>query len=179
MLCSSHIRIWNLANHMKKQNKKHQNARSIGEKPLTFSKVLAFIFFFIWFARIQMLRCTRRLLYWVYFKNPEKIRHLILDFHFYRFHGWVRPSAMAMQIAIEKFLSWVDLRLLKIMKILVILMIFLPYMKVIDRSTYFVQIWYKAKSIKNLFKHHEILIFKVIFSVLQNRRNSVCFSFEE
>ena len=25
MLCGSHIKIWNLANHMKKQNKKHQN----------------------------------------------------------------------------------------------------------------------------------------------------------
>ena len=25
MLCGSHIKIWNFANHMKKQNKKHQN----------------------------------------------------------------------------------------------------------------------------------------------------------
>ena len=32
MLCGSYFKIWNLANHMKKQNKKHQNAKSIGEK---------------------------------------------------------------------------------------------------------------------------------------------------
>ena len=32
MLCGSLIRIWNLANHMKKQNKKHQKAASIGKK---------------------------------------------------------------------------------------------------------------------------------------------------
>jgi hypothetical protein len=32
MLCGSPSKIWNLANHMKKQNKKHQNAESIGEK---------------------------------------------------------------------------------------------------------------------------------------------------
>ena len=29
MLCGSHIKIWNLANHMNKQNKKHQKARSL------------------------------------------------------------------------------------------------------------------------------------------------------
>ena len=28
MLCDSHIRIWNLANNMKKQNKKHQNLKN-------------------------------------------------------------------------------------------------------------------------------------------------------
>ena len=32
MLCGSHIKIGNLANHMKKQIKKHQNARFIDEK---------------------------------------------------------------------------------------------------------------------------------------------------
>ena len=32
MLCGSHIKIWNLVNHMKIQNKKHQNARFIDEK---------------------------------------------------------------------------------------------------------------------------------------------------
>ena len=31
MLCGSLIKIGNLANHMKKQNKKRQNAKSIGE----------------------------------------------------------------------------------------------------------------------------------------------------
>ena len=32
MLYGSQIKIWNLANHMKKQNKKHHNAKYIGEK---------------------------------------------------------------------------------------------------------------------------------------------------
>ena len=32
MLCGSLIKIRNLGNHMKKQNKKHQNVKSIGEK---------------------------------------------------------------------------------------------------------------------------------------------------
>ena len=32
MLRGSRIKIWNLGNHMKKQNKKYQNARSIDEK---------------------------------------------------------------------------------------------------------------------------------------------------
>ena len=32
MLCGSLIKIWILPNHMKKQNKKLQNAKSVGEK---------------------------------------------------------------------------------------------------------------------------------------------------
>ena len=32
MLCISLIKIWNLANHMRKQNKKHLNTRSMAEK---------------------------------------------------------------------------------------------------------------------------------------------------
>ena len=32
MPCGSHIKIWNSENNMKKQNKKHQNARFIDEK---------------------------------------------------------------------------------------------------------------------------------------------------
>ena len=54
MLSNSLIKIWNLVNQMKKQNKKHQNARSIDEKLKT--DVLCFIFF-IWFARFQILIC--------------------------------------------------------------------------------------------------------------------------
>ena len=43
MLCCSHIKIWSLANHIKKRNKKHQNAKSIGEKLKT--KSLMFFLF--------------------------------------------------------------------------------------------------------------------------------------
>ena len=57
MLCGSHIKIWNLANHMKKQNKKHQNARYIGEELKTKSLMFFVSFFFIWFARFQILIC--------------------------------------------------------------------------------------------------------------------------
>ena len=45
ILCGSHIKIWNLANHMKKQNKKHQNAKSIGEKLKT-TGLMFFVSFF-------------------------------------------------------------------------------------------------------------------------------------
>ena len=44
MLCGSFIKIWNLANQMKKQKKKHQNAKSIGEKLKT--KVWCSLFHF-------------------------------------------------------------------------------------------------------------------------------------
>ena len=47
MLCGSHIKIWNLANHMKKQYKKHQNAESIGEKLKTKG-----LMFFVWFGHV-------------------------------------------------------------------------------------------------------------------------------
>ena len=40
MMCHSLIKIWNLANHMKKQTKKHQNAKSTGIKLKTKSKGL-------------------------------------------------------------------------------------------------------------------------------------------
>ena len=45
MLCGSHIKIWNLANHMKEQNKKHQNVRFIDEK-LKIKSLMFFISFF-------------------------------------------------------------------------------------------------------------------------------------
>ena len=64
MLCGSHIKIWNLANHIKKRNKKHQNLWFINS------------FFFMWFARFQILICEplsiwRKLLAltWLYKKN--------------------------------------------------------------------------------------------------------------
>ena len=44
--CGSHFRIWNLANNMKKQNKKHQNAKDINESDV-----------FILFARFQISIC--------------------------------------------------------------------------------------------------------------------------
>ena len=45
MLCGSYTKIWNLANHMKKQNKKHQKARLIDEKMKTKS-LMFFVYFF-------------------------------------------------------------------------------------------------------------------------------------
>ncbi len=45
MLCGSHIKIWNPANHTEKQNKKHQNAKSIGEKLKT-KGLMFFVSFF-------------------------------------------------------------------------------------------------------------------------------------
>ena len=45
MLCGSHIKILNLANYMKKQNKKHPNARFIDEKLKTKSLMLFVSFF--------------------------------------------------------------------------------------------------------------------------------------
>ena len=56
MLCGSQIRIWNLSNHMKKQSKKHLNARFIDEKWKTKSLMFV-VLFFMWFARFQILRC--------------------------------------------------------------------------------------------------------------------------
>ena len=47
MLCGSHIKISNLANHTKKQNKKYQNAKSIGEK-LKSKGLIFFVSFFSW-----------------------------------------------------------------------------------------------------------------------------------
>ena len=46
MLCGSRIKLWNLANHMKKQNKKHQNTRFIDEKLKTKSLMFFVSFFF-------------------------------------------------------------------------------------------------------------------------------------
>ena len=45
MLCGSHIKIWNLANHMKKHNKKYQKARFIDENLKTKS-LMFFVAFF-------------------------------------------------------------------------------------------------------------------------------------
>ena len=47
MLCGWHIKIWNLSNHMKKQNKKHPNARFIDEKLKTKSLVFFVSFFHV------------------------------------------------------------------------------------------------------------------------------------
>ena len=64
--------IWNLANDMEKQNKKHQSARFIDKKLKT--RVWCSLFhFFMWFARFQILICEpqsiwRKLLVlsWIY-----------------------------------------------------------------------------------------------------------------
>ena len=46
MFRGSLIEIWNLANHMKKQNKNHQIAKSIGEKLKT-KGLMFFVSFFL------------------------------------------------------------------------------------------------------------------------------------
>ena len=48
MLWGSLIKIWNLANQMKKQKEKHQNAKSIGEKLQTILGVWCPLFHVIW-----------------------------------------------------------------------------------------------------------------------------------
>ena len=71
MLCGSHIKIWNLANHMKKQNKKHLLMKNWK------LRVWCFLFhFFMRFAWFQILICEpqsiwRKLLAlsWLYFVN--------------------------------------------------------------------------------------------------------------
>ena len=46
MLCGSHIKVWNLTNHMKKQSKKQQqNAKFISEK-LKAEGLMSFVSFF-------------------------------------------------------------------------------------------------------------------------------------
>ena len=70
MLCSSHFKIWNLANHMKKQNKKHQNAICIREKLKT-KGLMFFVSFFscdlqdFWYENHKAFGAT--FLYWVDF----------------------------------------------------------------------------------------------------------------
>ena len=47
MLCGSLNKIWNLVNHMKKQNKKHHNAKYIGEKLKTKGLMILISFYVI------------------------------------------------------------------------------------------------------------------------------------
>ena len=56
MLCGSHIKIWNLANHMKKRNKKLQNAKSL-VKNWKLRVWCSLFHIFMWFARFQTLKC--------------------------------------------------------------------------------------------------------------------------
>ena len=53
MLCDSHIKIGNLANHMKKQNIKHQNDRFIDEKMKTKCLMFFVSFFFYVICKIS------------------------------------------------------------------------------------------------------------------------------
>ena len=61
-----HIKIWNLAKHMKIQNRKHQNGRIIGEKLKTKSLMFFVSFFFHVIARFQI---GANYLYWIDFTN--------------------------------------------------------------------------------------------------------------
>ena len=72
MLCVSHTKIWNLANHMKKQKKKHQNAKSVDEKLKT-KGLMFFVPFFscdlqdfkFWYVNRKVFGAS--FMYWVDF----------------------------------------------------------------------------------------------------------------
>ena len=71
MLCSSLVKIWNLSNHKKKQNKKHQNAKSIGEKLKT-KGLMPFVLFLcdlqdFKFQYVNLKAFGTSFLYWVDF----------------------------------------------------------------------------------------------------------------
>ena len=77
MLFGSHIEIWNLANHMKKQNIKHKNVRFIDEK----LKTKSLMFFFSLFSRdlqyfkfyyVNPQAFDASFLYWIDFIRYEK-----------------------------------------------------------------------------------------------------------
>ena len=75
MLSGSLIEIWNLANHMKKQNKKHQNAKSVGGK-LKSKDLMFFVSFFscalqdFKFKYANLKAFGASFLYWVDFTTP-------------------------------------------------------------------------------------------------------------
>ena len=78
MLWGSLIKIWNPANHMKKQNKKHQNAKSIGEKV----KIKGLMFFVsnsnMWTAKhLAQASCTELTLPNQICKNHYRVELLI------------------------------------------------------------------------------------------------------
>ena len=85
MLWGSLIKIWNLANHIKKQNKNHQNAESIGEKLKT--KGLMFFVSFLscvlhdfkfWYVNCKAFGTS--FLYWVDFKENLQNKYIVLFF---------------------------------------------------------------------------------------------------
>ena len=73
---------------MKKQNWKHQNAKSIGEKLKT-KGLLLFVSFFLWFARFQILICEpQSFLYWVDFTITSlKINREIIQLRLHKTFG--------------------------------------------------------------------------------------------
>ena len=73
MLCGSPIEIWNCASHVKRQNIKRQNTKSIGEKLKTKGLMFFVSFFFMWFARYPISIFGQSLFYWVDFAyiNPR------------------------------------------------------------------------------------------------------------
>ena len=79
MLCNSHIKIWNLANHMKKQNKKHLNSKSIGENLKTKGLGFFVLLFFMWFSISEPQSIWHKLLIlrWLYRFEFEDRQHLL------------------------------------------------------------------------------------------------------
>ena len=55
MLCGSHIEIWNLANHMKKEWNKEHHTLSFQFFINKSSILMFFVLFFMWFARFKIL----------------------------------------------------------------------------------------------------------------------------
>ena len=85
MLCCSHIKIWNLANHMKKWNKEHQTL-SFQFFIKRSSILMFFVSFFMWFARFQILIC-----------EPQSIwrKVLVLSYFYYcQTKGEMKTSVM-------------------------------------------------------------------------------------
>ena len=117
MLCGSHIKIWNIANHMKKTKQKHQNAKFIVEKLETKGVMFFVSFFFKWFTRFQILTCEPQsiwrkllLLSWLYAKKwlffawqqyrllPITKKDLETNLFLSRLKDWLMPSSFTHKI---------------------------------------------------------------------------------
>ena len=69
MLCGSHIKIWNLANHMKKQNKKHKMLDLLAKHWKLWVWCSLFHFFHVNCKIPNFNMWTASFLYWVDFTN--------------------------------------------------------------------------------------------------------------
>ena len=93
MLCDSHIKIWNLANHMKKQDNKHQNTRYNWKLRVWCS----FFIFFMWFVWFQILIC-----------EPQSIfrKLLVLSWLYKRQHYYIKTQSKLLPEKSGRCGSW-------------------------------------------------------------------------